>query len=278
MVELIGPAWRNHLAGVVAEARDTILVAVPFIKYEEAVWLCRQMDPEIEITTLTNINAEAVSSAALDISALRCLANISRSAKLIALPNLHAKVFVADETAAIVTSGNLTRSALERNIEYGVVIREPTLVRTIRQDMMSFARIGRQVNTGDLAELARLEKKLRVADAQVSRSTAFKRRFNEILQRPQPAAALSGQPSPHAVFREAIQFVLRQGPKNTTVIQREVRQLRPDLCDDREYFLIKGKPYGKTWMRRLRHAQQYLKIKGLVRYDPGTRTWALTRP
>ena len=79
---------------------------------------------------------------------------VSPLARLVALSNLHAKVFVADETAAIVTSGNLTRSALDRNLEYGVLLREPDLVRAVRGHMLSFERLGSQVDATTLAELA----------------------------------------------------------------------------------------------------------------------------
>ena len=96
-------------------------------------------------------------------AALHQLAKASPSARLIALPNLHAKVFVADEKAAIVTSGNLTRSALDSNIEYGVLLREENLVQQVRRDMLSYARLGSQVDVDTIVELAPLEAELRQA-------------------------------------------------------------------------------------------------------------------
>ena len=44
------------------------------------------------------------------------------------LPNLHAKILIADAKIAIVTSANLTWTALNRNIEYGVKIDDASLV------------------------------------------------------------------------------------------------------------------------------------------------------
>ena len=131
MVQLLNQAWRNELADMASVARRSILVAAPFIKYEEARWLCKQLRPGIEVITLTTIDADAVSALALDLTALRHLAEVSPSATLFALPNLHAKVFVIDEKAAIITSGNLTRSSLDTNIEYGVLLRKTELVRTV---------------------------------------------------------------------------------------------------------------------------------------------------
>ena len=112
-MQFIGRAWRNHLADMMAGARRSVLVVTPFVKRSEAAWLCRKIPSGVRVTTLANLDADAVSTSALDISGLRCLAETPDSAELIALSGLHAKVFVADDAAAILTSGNLTRSGLD---------------------------------------------------------------------------------------------------------------------------------------------------------------------
>ena len=148
MVQLINRGWRNALAEVAEAAEESLLVAAPYIKDNEAAWLCGLLSGEIEVLTLARMELQAIRTSALDVNALLRLANVSSSARLIALPNLHAKVFVADEKAAIITSGNLTRSGLDTNIEYGVVLRDPALVRTVRDDMLNFARLGNAVSPG----------------------------------------------------------------------------------------------------------------------------------
>lgn len=45
---------------------------------------------------------------------------------------LHAKCIVADDTRALVTSANLSEAAHERNIEAGLVIRDPHVARALR--------------------------------------------------------------------------------------------------------------------------------------------------
>ena len=47
---------------------------------------------------------------------------------------LHSKIYVFDETQAIVTSGNLTYGGLNTNYEYGVLIRDEANVSSIIQD------------------------------------------------------------------------------------------------------------------------------------------------
>ena len=282
MVQFIRRPWRDDLAGIARAANTSILVATPFIKYEEAAWFCGLLRPGVEVITLANIDAEAVSASVLDIAALHRLAKASPSARLIALSNLHAKVFVADDKAAIVTSGNLTRSALDSNIEYGVLLRDECLVREVRRDMLAYARLGSQLDVNTIMELVPLETELRQARAKIrtSATPAARRRFDQVMRdaRSALASAQVGGRSAHAVFGEAIQFVLARGPQTTKTIEHEVSQLMPALCDDSEILIIRGERYGKAWKRRLRHAQLHLKRRGVVSYDRSKRTWALVVP
>ncbi len=281
MIQLLNRAWRDDLAGIVSAASQSVLITAPFIKYEEATWLCRKLNSGIEVITLAKIDAEAVSASALDLTALHRLAKASPSAKLFALPNLHAKVFVVDEKAAIITSGNLTRSSLDTNLEYGVLLRDTALVQTVRKDILSFTRLGSQVDANTIAKLTHLETDLRQAQANIaSRGTlAARRAFDKIMRqaRPELVSMQVGNRSAHAVFGEAIQFVLVRGQQTTKVIEREVSELMPSLCDDREYLIIKGERYGRAWKRRLRHAQLHLKRMGIVTYNHDTKTWMLTQ-
>lgn len=242
--------------------------------------LCDQVQAGVVITTLANIDSEAVGTCALDIAALRCLRQSSPAAELIALPSLHAKVFVADAEAAIVTSGNLTRSGIDRNIEYGVLFREPSMASKVRSDMLRFAAVGSPVGNDALAEMEPLEAELRRVwgEAVAGRSSSARARFDDALRRAKPAFASVqvGDRSAHAVFGDAILFVLADGPLATTEIQSQVQELLPDLCDDTEYFTIKGEQYGRTWQRRLRHAQQHLKRRGELVYDASARKWAVS--
>jgi hypothetical protein len=279
MIQLLGRGWRGELAGIASAARRSFIIAAPFIKYDEAAWLCNLLHEGVDVLTLANIDAEAVSTAALDLVALRCLKEVSYSSRLIALSTLHAKVFVADEKAAIVTSGNLTRSALDSNLEYGVLLDEPKLVQQVCGDMLSFARLGSPVDLETIDELAKLEVELRQARSDVIKEAtqAARQRFDEVMRQARPAmvSAQVGDRTAHAVFGDAIQFVLAKGPQTTKTIQQEVQHLMPELCDDSEILMIKGERYGRVWKRRFRHAQLHLKRRRVVSYNSSTREWAL---
>ena len=282
MIQLLNRPWRNDLDSIASIAERSFLIAAPYIKHDEAVRLCDRLNPGLEIITLANINPISISNSVLDISALRHFSEASPLARIIALPNLHAKVFIADAKAAIVTSGNLTRSALDHNIEYGVLFREPNLVRTVREDMLSFARLGSEITSSTIAAFERLEQDLRAARAGMVSSTLpeAKRKFDEVMKKAHPASlgAQVGDRSKNALFGDAIQFVLAKGPQATPFIAKSVRSLLPDLCDDSMELIINAKRFGKAWKHDVRNAQQYLKGRGVVTYDRHSRLWILTTP
>ena len=277
---LLGAAWRGDLATTIQNARASVLLAAPFVKYDVAAWLRKQVPAGVALTVLTRIRADAIASAALDITALLHLAETSESARVVALPNLHAKVFVADQSSAIVTSGNLTRAGLDTNIECGVVLRQSRLVGAVREQMRSFARLGSQVSAKALADLLPLEEELRRAQARSNNAVEpeARRRLARITNQAKPrlVGAQVGYRSANAVFGEALRFLLTSGPITTAALGAEVSELLPDLCDDGEELIINGERYGKAWKHSLRNAQQHLKRRGVVVYDPDTKLWALS--
>ena len=177
------------------------------------------------------------------------------------------------------TSGNLTRSGLDSNLEYGVLLRDRGVVRRVRNDLLAFACLGADADANALSALIPLEADLRDAHTGIERRTASEagRRFADAVRKAKPrfGAIQVGQRTAHSVFAEAIRFVLRRGPRRTKEIHREVQELLPALCDDTEILFIRGERYGKALKRRLRHAQQHLGRKGLLAYDASTQTWAL---
>lgn len=280
MIRVLTRSWREDLAGVAGAARRSLLVAAPYIKDDEAAWLCGQLRPGVAVLTLANLDTDAVSSAALDVAALGRLAEASPASRLVALPSLHAKVYIADETAAIVTSGNLTRAALDRNIECGVLLDEPDPVRALRAEMQSFTHLGSELDAEALRDLAPIEAELRRtrAGAEAAGSPEARREFRRVLRsaRREFVAAPIGERSVPAMFADAVRFVLARGPLRQPDINEGVRALLPDLCRDDEQLIIKGEPYNSSaWKRRVRHAGQSLRARGEAWYDPATRLWGL---
>ena len=276
--------WREELKAVASSARESFIVVAPFIKEDAAEWLCGLLQPDVRLMTLAHLDVRAVRTSVLDIAALRRLASVSPASSLFSVPSLHAKVYVADDHAAIVTSGNLTPAALDRNREYGVLFHDQEAVREIRTHMLELSDIGSPVDLGVIDSLIPVETELRNAEAELARSAtpAAQQKFKAILDRAHPmlVATQVGSRSANAVFSEAIRYVLSSGPlagapQTTPAIGREVQRLLPDLCDDTEELVINGQHFGKRWKHRLRNAQQHLVQSGVLLHDPSTRLWRL---
>jgi len=146
--------------------------------------------------------------------------------------------------------------------------------------MRSFARLGSQVSAEALADLLPLEEELRRAQARSGNTVEpeARRRLARITNQAKPRliGAQVGYRSANKVFGEALRFLLARGPRTTASLGAEVSELLPDLCDDDEELTINGERYGKAWKHRLRNAQQHLKRRGDVVYDPDTKLWALS--
>ena len=160
-VRPIDRGWRDAIGGVASAARREMLVAAPYVKEPEAAWLRGRLRPGVDVLTLANLDAGAMAQASLDLAALRRLFEASPASRVVSLSHLHAKVYVADEAAALVGSANLTRSGLDRNLEYGVLLDDPALVRKVRGDLLAHMRLGRDVDAGRFADLEPVEAALR---------------------------------------------------------------------------------------------------------------------
>jgi hypothetical protein len=70
-------------------------------------------------------------------------------------PNLHAKVLIADQRYAIVTSSNLTLAGLSKNAEVGIFLDDPKIVQSLAR---TFDRWFAQASGIDASVLAKLER------------------------------------------------------------------------------------------------------------------------
>ena len=166
MIETFGRPVRAHVENLIRTARRSLLIVSPFISSQQAGWLLNLVATKphpAAVRTLTSINERSVGAGALELEALVQLATAPAGGEVVNLPRLHAKVYVADSDAAIVTSANLTRGGLEGNYEYGVVIHEPEVVARIRKDIEDYARLGNQLTQVELFHLCELGRELRTA-------------------------------------------------------------------------------------------------------------------
>jgi hypothetical protein len=275
----IARGWRNELAKLIESARNEFLLTAPFLKESETRWLVDRLAPGVSLSVLTDIRGDSVVAGSLDLAGLRHLAE-ARGARVTTLRGLHAKVMVSDRSSAIVTSGNLTSSGIDRNFEYGLRVEDPALVTTIRSDLALYESLGHAVDLDTLRTFEAQANAL-VADAkrvEDSQSKALDREFRRHFRRTDDAfiAAQVGSRSATGMFRSALRVALAAEPLTTTELGNVVRALIPDLCDDTRDLVINGEHFGKQWKHTLRNAQQAMKRTGEVTYDTASRRWRLT--
>ena len=189
MFTLRASPFRSHLEKLFDCASQELLVASPYIKTREAEWVCNRLaknghDKTIRLRLLTDVRSSNVLGGSLDMAALRVLNTELSHCEIINLPRLHAKVYVADEAFAVITSANLTPSGLDSNLEYGVGITDPATIRGVRRDLQLYATLGNLLSGETIFELEKVSDGLRAEYQAIERSSEknLRRKFNETLR------------------------------------------------------------------------------------------------
>lgn len=270
-VEVI-PAWWNVVFDrFVSSIREHGLFVSPFISFppiQRVVELLRDRDIQIEILT----DLEAIWQGSTDPAALIFLMDKLPSAKVWHLPRLHAKVYIADDKQAIVTSANLTDHGLSVNYEYGVSISDPALVRRIRDDFQEYKNLGSLVPQTSLKKLAESVAKLQAfrlrMEHQAEQALQIELRHWTDETKVQLMEIRAEGKTTNQIFAQTILYLLRKhGPLTTTQLHPLIQQIHPDLCDDAMDRVIRGVHFGKLWKHYVRNAQQTLKRQGKIDFD-----------
>jgi len=281
MPQLLRSPWHECFDLLLDRAATSLVLCSPFIGAKPCARVRERASgwpSGFQLLILTDLSRDNMLSGATDVAAIHGIAGAFPQTEIRFLPSLHAKVYVADEKEAVVTSGNMTESGLVRNFEYGVRFTEPGVVRTIREDVLHYAALGSPIDleqlqmfvsiTGDLREMRKAAEKSLKARLRREFGRKLREADDRILQ-----ARAAGR-APHAIFADAIRHLLRYRPMTTVDLHRAVQQIHPDLCDDTVERVIDGKHFGKKWKHAVRTAQQHLKKLGeieLVRAE-----WRLT--
>jgi hypothetical protein len=277
-VALLERGWHAALSQLVEQTEEHLLVAAPFITNEGRRLVVDKLSPNVRaagrLHLLTDLSPAHVCDGSLEPAAIGALYDAVPSASLWHIPRLHAKVYVSDCRRAIVTSGNLTATALYRNLEYGVDVRDSIVVRAIVDHFTFFQATGATVSRDQLARYVTAAAELQKEFLKVRRSAsaaatkAFRRAMREAEDELVRLRLAGG--AMHTVFARTIEFLLRKhGSMSTVQIHGYVREIHPDLCDDTVDRVIDGEHFGKKWKHAVRTSQQMLKKRGVVRYAEG---------
>ena len=274
MYELVQSPVENNLRQVLAEAREALFVAVPFVKSYGVDVLQQSVRHDVAIKLLTNLSLENVSGSGFDIEALPRLwdtFNVSISS----LPKLHAKIYIADSDAAFLTSANLTRGGLRENYEYGIVLRNPCIVGAMLADMNAYFDLGNifdratiESMIADVLEIRRLREELVKTAASQELQRVLEQK-EEVLETALLRNRVRGR-TVNAIFAETILYLLKtKGSLSTQELHPLIRDIHPDICDDNIDRVINGQHFGKKWKHLVRNAQQFLKRSGAIVLESG---------
>lgn len=277
-VGLASRSWHEVLAKLFAGARRELLVCSPYVARAGTQFVTDHVGPGFQqqgrIRFVTNLSVLNVCQLSTDPRALKHLVDAVPGATIYHLPGLHAKVYIADDEKAIVTSGNLTAGGLYHNYEYGIEIGDPNVVRRISQDISEFVDLGAHVPREPLIAYceaienayAEIRREQRTAQRQLaSRLRSSLKPIEDSLIR-----LRLGGGSVHGIFARTIEYSLRtRGPLSTVQLHPLIAAIHPDLCDDSVDRVIDGKRFGKKWKHAVRTAQQQLKRHGKARCIDG---------
>lgn len=265
--------WHSEFEDLVRAARKELVLCAPYVSEHGVEAVCRarlQAKSSIDdVLLLTDLSPLAVCAGATDPNAILRLCRSLDGVRMVHLPRLHAKVYVADNARAIVTSGNLSHGGLVGNHEYGVVCTGTAFVLRIRTDITEMASLGGAIETTALERFCDLAHDAREAYQRQMRSAsrAATRELNATLQAAGDSLirAKIGTGPIHAVFSRTIAYLLRlHGPMSTVQMHPLIQQIHPDLCDDSVDRVIAGVRFGKKWKHAARTCQQQLKKQGVI--------------
>lgn len=272
MVVLLKHGWGRQLSELVASAQRRLVIAAPYINAAGVDRVTRSLTPSLReqgrLEIMTDLSPAHVMNGSLDPDSIVGMWRSVDQSAVWHIPRLHAKVYIADDSAAIVTSGNLTGGAFFRNAEYGVLIKQRDLVRSVLRDFEDIQVTGVSVSSDDLVSYANLAAGVREASLQCDKGNpALRRALDKVVRSAEDELIRLRlrDGAVHTVFARTVRFLLsKHGPMTTPQIHEWVRGLHPDLCDDSIDRVIDGKRFGKKWKHAVRTAQQQLKREGVA--------------
>ena len=276
-VTMLRSPFEGHLRHLFKQARDNVMVVSPFVTQYGLDVLEESLGGDAQargLTIMTNITANTVQHGALDLRSLAAFSTSKSACRVHNLPGLHAKIYVVDETTAIVTSANLTRGGLTANYEYGALVRDKASARQICTDMLDYADLGAEVSASDLARLAALAEALHDAadgaEKEVRRSAPWRKFSKEVDHlKDELLRQRVRHKSVNSIFADTVRYLLRFQAMTTPELEAHVQAIHPDMCDDSIDRVIDGMRFGKKWKHMVRNTQQFLKKRGEITLRDG---------
>jgi hypothetical protein len=126
VTEVVGTSFYDKFMELCESSNRSIRLCAPFVKSDivDAVMTVKQTKATVDLITkisLKNFHNKASDAAALD--------NVlSNGGEVYNCSNLHAKIYIFDDSECVITSANITTSGFKRNIECGIWSNDSAIV------------------------------------------------------------------------------------------------------------------------------------------------------
>lgn len=127
-IRLVDAGWGTEMTDALRVDASELRIISPFIKEGALARLMSHCPGKIRV--ITRFDLADFSDGVSDIGALRML--LDAGARVRGIRKLHAKLYLFGANRAIITSANLTKSALDSNHEFGLVAEDAPIIATCR--------------------------------------------------------------------------------------------------------------------------------------------------
>lgn len=131
-MRIITNPWKKDFLRLVKESKQSIKITSPFVKQNICKEIFEIKNKQTRFELITSFKLANVFSHSLDLAGLEHI--LDNEGIIKNYPRLHSKMYVFDDTQAVVTSANLTNGGLLTNYEYGIFIDDKKLVDKISHD------------------------------------------------------------------------------------------------------------------------------------------------
>lgn len=284
MLNLIKSPLTNTFGKFVDSIETSCFICSPYITSAPINQLVKtsnkkEFEKRIKIDILTNISFQNLIHGGTEISALLHLFDTKHDISITYLPRLHAKVYIANQSSAIISSANFTYGGEKRNFEYGVEVTNSAVVQEIQQDMNEYSKLGVNVTKSELENIKNQVEDIKhtiqneqktIRDTIHLNSTKQQQQIEDDLIR----TRIKGD-NINSIFSNTLLYLLSQRPATTRELNLQIQNIHPDLCDNTDR-VIDGKAFGKLWKHSVRNAQVSLKKSGILYRDEKTKLWQKT--
>lgn len=282
MIDLLQTPFERAFRNFAEDISTDCFIGSPYITFEPVKMLVetiaeKEHKSNIRINILTDISYRALVLGSTETLALLYLFKNHENVRITYLPRVHAKIYIANQSNAIITSANFTQGGGKTNFEYGVKINDCAIVKKIQHDINEYRKLGAEIAHDELgvihAQVKEIKKMIQDEQKIISRTINFHSKIQQRKIEDNLIRARVKNKSVNAIFSDTLLYLLSRCPAKTGELHKQINGIHPDLCDDSADRVIDGTSYGKLWKHQVRNSQQYLRRTGAIFYDKGSKLW-----